>query len=177
MDASIDKEVLSKTADVEDLYDLDSWAEKTAHWGENPTAFLERYFTIHYELDTHVYIRQPPNKLCILGLSAEHAIVKSSDSISCKFFHESKTKGQKVKPDTVIAEITVGEQVYPVRATVFGEILEVNPRVSEDANIIRTHALDEGYLVIIRPRSEDTAVQLKGLVDHDTYHITIKNQS
>jgi hypothetical protein len=37
--------------------------------------------------------------------------------------------------------------------------------------------LDEGYLVIIRPRSEDTAVQLKGLVDHDTYHITIKNQS
>lgn len=175
MEQLIDKEVLSKTAAVEDLYDLDHWAKETAAWSEDPAVFINRYFTIHYEPESHVYVRQPPNKLCILGLSTEHEAVKSTGDISCKFFFESKTKGQKVKPNSIICEVTVNDQVYPIQATVFGEVAEVNPRVTEDANIIRTHALDEGYLAIIRPRSEDTKVQLAGLVDHVQYNSTLNN--
>jgi glycine cleavage system H lipoate-binding protein len=173
MEQLIDKEVLSKTAAVEDLYDLDHWAKETASWSEDPAVFISRYFTIHYEPQSHVYIRQPPNKLCILGLSTEHAAVKSKGDISCKFFFESKTKGQKVKPGTIICEITIDDQVYPIKATVFGEVAEVNPRVTEDANIIRTHALDEGYLAIIRPRSENSAVQLEGLIDQEAYNAVL----
>lgn len=176
MDQLLDKEVLSKSAAVEELYDLEHWAKETAHWNQGIDIFLSRYFTIHYEPASHVYIRQPPNKLCILGLSKEHPAIKSTGNISCKFFYESKTKGQKVKPNTVICEITVDDQTYPILATVFGEVAEVNPRLLEEPNLLRTHALDEGFLAIIRPKEEDSSKQLKGLVDQNEYNAIIKKQ-
>ncbi|KAI8068127.1 uncharacterized protein B0P05DRAFT_551874 [Gilbertella persicaria] len=141
-------------------YDSKQYEAIIASWQQDSTAYLNRYYDLYYKqsndtLATSVYVRQSPNKICVLGITQPPAF----DSIHLRV----ELIGEKVKTDTVLCELSKeGQIVGQVRAEMEGKLLELNQRYNtEDPQSLMRDHMDIGFIAIIMPKTEDSAVQLK----------------
>ncbi|KAI8362780.1 hypothetical protein BD560DRAFT_404075 [Blakeslea trispora] len=142
-------------------YDSKHYLETTATWQQDPTAYLSRYYELYSKqadpednLATSVYIRQSPNKICVLGMSEPPADI---DQVHLY----TELVGEKVKKNTVLCDLKrEGQLVGQVRAEIEGKLLELNLKYqTEDiASLIRDH-MDIGFIGIIMPKIEELSVQ------------------
>lgn len=154
-----------------DDYDIQQHLDLVSSWSNDPTAYLSRYYTLHFQWDKEadanreqaIYVRQAPNKVCILGVTSGHAALKKDDvQVIPKL-----EAGANVKPETVLCDIVAGDTTYAVRAHMRGKLLEYNPRMT--TALIQGKAMTEGYLAIILPFHEDPSVQLKEFVSQEDF--------
>ncbi|KAI9321455.1 hypothetical protein BX666DRAFT_1874706 [Dichotomocladium elegans] len=154
-----------------DDYDVKQHLELVSPWSTDPTAFLARYYTLHYYVNptqsNHtLYVRQAPNKVCILGVAHDHAALLQHQDLAIEF-QPKLSAGDNVKPDTVLCELVLGETRYEVRAHMRGKILEFNPRLT--SALLREKPMTEGYLAVILPFHEDSAIQLNEYIGEQAY--------
>ncbi|CAO3640461.1 unnamed protein product [Mucor hiemalis] len=163
-------------ADMDDQadYDITQYSELTANWHKDPTAFLDCYYSLYYKtvnkeqdpLATNVYVRQSPNKICVLG------ITNPSTDIESVVFERSLV-GEKVKKGTVLCELlnTEGFVIGHVKAEMEGKLLELNTRLEKEGCtlLLNGHHMDTGYIAIIMPKVDNTKVQLAGYQTEEEY--------
>jgi glycine cleavage system H lipoate-binding protein len=140
-------------------YDISQYASLTNPWHQDPTAYLDRYYTLYHKPSTteqyaSVYVRQSPNKICVLGISQPPA---NAHSVR---MHTSLVNN-KVKTDTILCDLLdeAGQVVQQVRAEMEGKLLELNSQCN--TLLFNGHHMDTGFIAIIMPKVEDTKVQLK----------------
>lgn len=156
-------------------YNVQQHAELVTPWLNDPDLYLSRYFSLHYhwddnDYDAAVYCRQAPNKVCVVGVTPNHPALNSGNA-QVQLVGKLES-GKNVKPDTVLCELTNGDDEsvrYPVKAHMFGRLLELNPRLDKEPELLIQQPLTTGYLAVILPAKEDTAIQLKEFVGPEEY--------
>lgn len=157
-------------------YSIQEHAKLVTPWLNDPDLYLLRYYTLHYHWDDEssydaaVYCRQAPNKVCVVGITPNHPVLKNAGTAAVQVIPQLES-GKNVKPDTVLCEISSdgGELRYPVKAHMFGRLLELNPRLDKEPELLVQQPLTTGYLAVILPAKEDTAIQLKEFVGPEEY--------
>ncbi|KAG0165316.1 hypothetical protein DFQ28_004721 [Apophysomyces sp. BC1034] len=145
-------------------YDLTTARQTIAEWNNESTAYLSRYYTLYHHLTLSVYVRQAPNKICVLGLRQDHPFLTAHSTENEVRLNQRLDCGSKVTPDTVICELIVGDHVQEIKACMHGKLLEVNQRIPE---LIGTRFMDIGFIAVIMPRWEDSEKQLNEFVNKD----------
>ncbi|KAI8138452.1 hypothetical protein BJV82DRAFT_630887 [Fennellomyces sp. T-0311] len=145
-----------------DDYDIKQHLDITKSWTDNPTAYLTRYYTLHFhseESDSNatLYARQAPNKVCIVGITDRHSVVVQQKPIKLE---ATLSSNANVKPETVLCELVTDDARYVIKAQMQGKLLELNPRVLENPQLLLDKPMTEGYLAVIKPQYEDTSRQL-----------------
>ncbi|CAO3688787.1 unnamed protein product [Rhizopus microsporus] len=131
-----------------DAYDAQPFMELTAEWNKDPNAYLKRYYTLYYKKEDNLYVRQAPNKICVLGL-----LEASADSIkSIKF--NTDLIGQNIKKDTVLCELT-GSDDKTRSVQAFMDAL------TDNLDLLFNRSLDYGFLAVIMPKHENSSIQLQ----------------
>ncbi|KAI8644781.1 hypothetical protein BD408DRAFT_412877 [Parasitella parasitica] len=150
-------------------YDTKKYEKLTSNWNNDPTAFLSLYYSLFYKKsqDLVMYVRQAPSKVCVLGMSTFPAQLARVNM-------HSELVSQKVKKDTILCDLLdVSDQIIGhVKAEMDGKLLELNSRFateSLDALLGGKHCMDIGFIAIILPKVEDTAVQLKDFQTEEEY--------
>ncbi|KAI7879233.1 uncharacterized protein EV154DRAFT_524786 [Mucor mucedo] len=158
-------------------YDIKDYAQLTNNWSKDPTAYLDRYYSLYYKtVDTEadplansVYVRQSPNKVCVLGI-----VSPSTDIV--KVVLNKNLVGEKVKKNTILCEFKDAQDnvVGHVKAEMEGKLLELNSRLEKEGTslLANGHHMDTGFIAIILPRVDDTKVQLKGYQTEQEYKAT-----
>ncbi|KAI9490095.1 hypothetical protein BDB00DRAFT_839592 [Zychaea mexicana] len=146
----------------DDDYDIKQHLDLVKPWSNDLTEFLARYYTLHYhrDLDNKIYVRQAPNKVCILGITEQHPAILTNKEQSLKL-EATLGSNANVKPDTVLCEIVSGDARYAIKANMYGKLLEINPRILESSELLLNKPETEGYLAVIKSQYEDTAKQLE----------------
>ncbi|KAG1049774.1 hypothetical protein G6F43_007921 [Rhizopus delemar] len=140
-------------------YDIKPFLESTADWNKDPNAYLKRYYSLYHkrgqEGEIDVYVRQAPNKICVLGL-----LEPSRDYKSIKF--NTELIGEKIKRDTVLCELLDGEgqTVASVKAHMEGKLLELHTELVDNLDLLFNRSLDHGFIAVIMPKHEDSTIQL-----------------
>lgn len=144
------------TTTTNDAYDAQPFMELTAEWNKDPNAYLKRYYTLYYKKEDNLYVRQAPNKICVLGL-----LEASADSIkSIKF--NTDLIGQNIKKNTVLCELTGSDdQTRSVQAFMDGKLLEFNTALTDNLDLLFNRSLDYGFLAVIMPKHENSSIQLQ----------------
>lgn len=153
-------------------YKVADYLELTAPWNKNPTSYLTRYYTLFYKKVTQnpqavdVYVRQTPSKVCVLGVASPPEGVK-------KVKLNTDLVGNKVKHDSVLAELLDDQDqiVAIVRAEMEGKLLELNTRLLDELDTLFKDGqhLHTGFIGIILPKVENTAIQLKEFMSDEEY--------
>ncbi|KAL7320041.1 hypothetical protein PS15m_003111 [Mucor circinelloides] len=151
-------------------YDIKNYEKLTSNWNTDPTAFLSLYYSLFYKQsqDLTVYVRQAPSKVCVLGM---HTYPSNLARIKM----HTQLVSDKVKKDTILCDLLdASDQVIGhVRAEMEGKLLELNSRFateSLDTLLGGKHHMDIGFIAIILPKIEDTAVQLKEFTPEEEYN-------
>ncbi|KAI9249511.1 hypothetical protein BDA99DRAFT_419700, partial [Phascolomyces articulosus] len=133
-------------------------------WANDPTALISRYYTLyfHSNSETKLYVRQAPNKVCILGMTDQHIALLSAKQQQLPIQVTTKVSANmNIKPGTVLCEVTVGDSHFPIEAHMYGKFLEINPRLLEKPELLLDMPMTEGYLAVIKAQYEDTTKQLE----------------
>ncbi|KAF1797549.1 hypothetical protein V8B55DRAFT_1515228 [Mucor lusitanicus] len=153
-------------------YDTKNYEKLTSNWNNDPTAFLSLYYSLFYKQsqDCTVYVRQAPSKVCVLGMSTYPPNL-------ARIKMHTQLVSEKVKKDTILCDLLdASDQVIGhVRAEMDGKLLELNSRFateSLDTLLGGKHHMDIGFIAIILPKIEDTAVQLKEFTPEEEYNNT-----
>ncbi|KAG2219145.1 hypothetical protein INT45_002336 [Circinella minor] len=155
----------------DDDYDIQQHLDLVKPWNNDPTAFLSRYYTLHYHRDSEnkIYVRQAPNKVCILGITDQHVVKKNNNQDQSVQIIPKAESNSNVKPNTLLCEIAIGDsQRYEIKAHMYGKLLEINPRLLEKPELLLDLPMTEGYLALIKAQHEDTSRQLEEFVSADT---------
>ncbi|KAI9009965.1 hypothetical protein CLU79DRAFT_774139 [Phycomyces nitens] len=162
-------------------YDISKYTDRVASWTNNPNAHLSGYFTLYYNVESKstptepgtvlgdIYVRQAPNKICVLGLAPSHPLFSQPNLDQCRVELATELVGTKVVPDTTIAQIILGETKYLVKARMQGQLLELNPRLRDTPELLWEHTMDTGFVAVIMSRVDDTKQQLKGYLTEEEY--------
>ncbi|XP_044269590.1 protein Abitram [Tribolium madens] len=153
--------------------------------------YYERYFEKRYctkfstenvNLDTCVRVHT--NKICVIFLSEKHSILKKHQRIKSLNFQVSpkvnrlknsmsgkgKRGAQLLQPESILCFIeTEDGEKYPVHSGIYGKLLEINDRLSENPNLL-VDDLNEGFLAVILPdlrRHEENIRSLR--IKHEYY--------
>ncbi|KYB28597.1 protein Abitram [Tribolium castaneum] len=153
--------------------------------------YYERYFEKKYctkfttenvNLDTCVRVHT--NKVCVISLSEKHSIIKKHQRIKNLNFQVSlkvnrlknnmsgkgKRGAQLLQPESVLCFIeTEDGEKYPVHAGIYGKLLEINDRLSENPNLL-VDDLNEGFLAVILPDLRRLEENIKSLVVKEEYN-------
>ncbi|KAI9361036.1 hypothetical protein BD770DRAFT_384007 [Pilaira anomala] len=155
-------------------YDINDYSELTKDWNRDPTAYLSRYYELYYKsvnkdfdpLANDLYVRQSPNKICVLGISNPSTDIE-------KIVMNQQLVGNKVTRNTVLCtfENAQGQVVGHVKAEMEGKLLELNNRFEKEGKslLFQGHHMDTGFIAIILPKTDDTKVQLKGYQTEQEY--------
>ncbi|KAL0081776.1 hypothetical protein J3Q64DRAFT_1756191 [Phycomyces blakesleeanus] len=173
-------------------YDISKYTDRVSLWSNDPNAHLSGYFTLYYHVESEltptkpdtilgdIYVRQAPNKICVLGLSPSHPFIVSSSSLNkddlkkeCNVVLATELVGTKVTYDTTIAQIIVGQITYLIKARMQGQLLELNPRLKDTPELLWEHTMDTGYIAVIMSRVDDTKQQLKGYLTEEEYNTSL----
>ncbi|CEP09991.1 hypothetical protein [Parasitella parasitica] len=163
--------------DGEADYDIIKYEKLTSSWNKDPTAFLSLYYSLFYKKsqDLVIYVRQAPSKVCVLGMS-------TFPSQLARINMHTELVSQKVKKDTILCDLLdASDQIIGhVKAEMEGKLLELNSRFateSLDVLLGGNHFMDIGFIAIILPKVEDTAVQLRDFQTEDEYNSQRKQMS
>ncbi|CAO3691870.1 unnamed protein product [Rhizopus stolonifer] len=130
MNNSMDSELLEA---AHKDYDVTPYLEITAEWNKDDKAYLKRYYTLYYKDD--IYVRQSPNKICVLGLR------QPSDIKEIKF----KTE-------------LIGEKCVLIwRASCSNYI-----RNWLRHQLVDHSTFGFGFIAVVMPKYEDSSIQLAG---------------
>lgn len=145
----------SSTAD----YDMDFYREMTKGWNDKPLSHLERYYTKYInDRQPHLYLRQAPNGILILGVRHIPGDAPSGPpEVELAF----DLVGEKITPGSMIAKIN-NEPIY---AKVHGKLLEVNERLISEPDLLITDPIVQGHLAVIMPKNSDKKIHEFHLVD------------
>ncbi|CAO3640444.1 unnamed protein product [Cunninghamella blakesleeana] len=111
-----------------------------------PQSYVERYFSFYeYKKDENYYVRQAPNKLCIVGLKSV---------VSLK---EEESEPTIITPGSMLCKIND----QPIYANMHGKLLELNTRLETEPSLLVTDPIMEGFIAIIQPKQEDPSKQLQ----------------
>ncbi|KAI8374584.1 uncharacterized protein BYT42DRAFT_499188 [Radiomyces spectabilis] len=162
-------------------YDVTQYRDSVRGWNEDPKKYLNRYYTIHYYVETkqtqenkpkvgNIYVRQSPNKICVLGFAPDHPIYKY-DPLTSRITVRPCTDvlGKKVKPSTVVCEVDIDGHIYQLQARMGGVLKDLNPRLVKEPQLLWEHGMDEGYVAIILPQFEATEKQLAQFITSEAY--------
>jgi glycine cleavage system H protein len=83
--------------------------------------------------------------------------------------------GRKLTTGKSFGEIESVKAVSDLYAPVSGEVLEVNPTVAADVQVLAQDPYDKGWL--IRVRLDDPKADLSGLLDYDAYQKTVADSA
>ncbi|GAA5811348.1 hypothetical protein MFLAVUS_004781 [Mucor flavus] len=159
-------------------YDIKDYSELTNDWNRDPTAYLNRYYSLYYKsvnkesdpLASDVYVRQSPNKICVLGISNPSTDIE-------KIVMNTSLIGEKVKKNTTLCtfENKQGEVIGHVKAEMEGKLLELNDRFKKEGRslLFNGHHMDTGFIAIILPKTDETKIQLKGYQTAEEYKISL----
>jgi glycine cleavage system H lipoate-binding protein len=162
-------------------YEIKDYFELTNNWHGDPTAYLNRYYSLFYKINNNkeqdsftsdIYVRQSPNKICVLG------IVNPSTDIHSVVMNK-KLVGEKVKRDTILCELRDAQDnvIGQVKAQMEGKLLELNSRFEKEGNslLLNGHHMDTGFIAVIMPKTDETKIQLKGYQTEEEYKISLQN--
>jgi len=98
--------------------------------------------------------------------------VGKKDRLENKFSGKKKKGAIVLEPLDPICEVTTSDgQVYLLRATVKGSLLEVNDGLISNPNLLKQKSETDGYLAIIQPKlSEREEETVKHLLTLEQYH-------
>lgn len=161
--------------------------------------YYERSFTKRYcqefnkdsnYLDTCISLYS--SKLCMVFLAEGHSIIKEDKKIKQLLFQVGKedrltnlTKGkykknaQRLQRDSVICYIETTDGVkYPIHAGIKGRLIDINPLVVKNPNILIEKHKSTGYIALIHPENFRSAPEevLSGLIAKDEYEQVLKNR-
>ncbi|KAI9483420.1 MAG: hypothetical protein EXX96DRAFT_141650 [Benjaminiella poitrasii] len=147
-------------------YNVNDYIPLTNTWQEDPTAYLNRYYTLFYKVSndparSSVYVRQTPSKVCVLGINDDSLIASIK-----KVRMYTNLVGNKVKADTILCDLLDQDDqiVSQVRAEMEGKLLELNKRFTNESCeslLGKGHHIDIGFIAIILPKTENTEIQLR----------------
>ncbi|KAI7872658.1 hypothetical protein BDF14DRAFT_1716073 [Spinellus fusiger] len=175
---------MTSTTDTAD-YDPSKYTDIVQSWHSEPNQYLSRYFTLFFHIETNdsapegtlfsdIYVRQSPNKICVLGMAPSHAFLKQENLADSKIEFKTDIIGKKVKANTIIAEVRKNGLIYAIRAQMQGQLLELNPRLVENPELLWEHTMDIGFIAVIMSATDNTQQQLHGFLTEDEYRQKIK---
>lgn len=136
-------------------YDIKLYESLEKKLETEPQRYAERYFSFYeYKKDENFYVRQAPNKLCIVGLKS--VLLKENESI-INIELNTDLIAQKVTPGSMLCKINE----KPIYANMHGKLLELNTRLETEPSLLTTDPLMEGFVAIIQPKQEDPSKQLQ----------------
>lgn len=125
------------------------------------------------------------NRLCLIGLSYNHPIIKQNKTISKVNFElgpncnrlENNVSGKGKRGAQILGKISAVCEVqctdgsaYIVQAGVRGKLVEINERLLTTPQLAATHAQSEGFLAVILPKLHEAEYAVKTLMSRDQYH-------
>lgn len=162
--------------------------------------YYERSFTKRYcvqfnkeneHLDTCISLYS--SKLCMVFLAKGHSIVKEGKTI--KQFHfqvgkedrltnitggKYKKKAQRLQKDTVICFVETTDGIkYPIFSGIKGRLIDINPIVVKNPNILIEKHNTTGYIALIHPENFRSAPDeiLSGFLDDGEYQEVLNSRS
>jgi len=124
------------------------------------------------------------NRLCLIGLSYNHPVIRQNKSISKVNFElgpncnrlennvsgKGKRGAQILGKNSSVCEVqcTDGSK-YIVQAGVRGKLVEINERLLSTPQLAATHAQSEGYLAVILPKLHEAEYAVKTLMSREQY--------
>lgn len=127
--------------------------------------FFKRYHYIHPAKQTEPHlVLFHSNRICLIGLASSHeAFTRGIKSVSFEVGKidrslnqvsgKKKSGGMIVQADSTLALVTCNDgSVFKVRGCVQGKLVEVNQRIVQDVELLRTEGY--GYVAIVMPKPE-----------------------
>ncbi|XP_055525790.1 protein Abitram [Wyeomyia smithii] len=127
--------------------------------------FFTRYYYVHPSKQTEPHlVLFHSNRVCLIGLASNHEafsrgiksvsfevgkIDRSQNQVSGK----KKSGGMIVQADSTLALVTCNDgHVFKVRGCVQGKLIEVNQRIIQGVELLRTEGY--GYVAVVMPKPE-----------------------
>jgi glycine cleavage system H protein len=101
---------------------------------------------LHYRVEDHTWVKVNDDGSVLVGMT------DVAQNMAGPLLH-AKAKGPGTKRDKgkPIATVESGKWVGPVKSPLSGEIIEVNPKVAQDAKTINQSPYNEGWIVKMKP--------------------------
>ena len=126
---------------------------------------------------TDQYVHMHPNEIAIVGLAETHDLIKNAGSqeVESILFEangndltkmnvsgKKKRGAVKCKPSTTICQVKCKDgTVYPVKACVEASLIQINPRLLAEPEILLTFPLTLGYIAIFQSKKKGLEHVLK----------------
>lgn len=127
--------------------------------------FFARYYYIHSAKPTEPHlVLFHSNRICLIGLASNHEVfsrgiksvsyeVGKIDRSHNQVSGKKKSGGMIIQADSTLAIVTANDgTVFKIRGCVQGKLVEVNQRIVQDVELLRTEGY--GYVAIIMPKPE-----------------------
>jgi glycine cleavage system H protein len=90
---------------------------------------------------------------------------------------KTRPAGKEVKEGKTLGSIESGKWVGSLKMPISGNVLEINPKLSEDPSIINEDPYGEGYVALVEPSSLDSDISnlIKGS-DKDRLEVWLKEE-
>ena len=111
-----------------------------------------------YQVDMDVWLRDLGDGSLTLGMT-DPAVTRSG-----RIVHISARVGRQAKAGQRVVTVESSKWVGPVPAPVAGTVLEVNPDVLADPNLVNRDPYARGWLVRLRPEEGPGGLAAQGLL-------------
>jgi len=101
---------------------------------------------LHYRVDDHTWVKVQDDGTVSIGMT-DVAQTMAGPLLHVKS-RGAGTKRDKGKP---LATVESAKWVGPVKSPVTGEIVEVNPKVAQDATVVNQSPYSQGWIVRMKP--------------------------
>jgi hypothetical protein len=157
--------------------------------------YISKYFKRYYKVgaqtvmghDQYVYLHA--NNLAVIGIAPSHPILRTQDKVRCISFKQEKrdltanqVSGSKKKqafilrPEVPMCSVTMNDgSVHALSSVIRGKLIEINPKLTQNPNLILESPHDVGYICILHPRSSDILDITNSLLDEMDYKQHLKS--
>jgi len=154
-------------------------AESRVWQGQRDGArFLARYFRVLFDPERFVCCLAHSNRVCTLTLHKGHSALQTDSAITLVDFNVSKGcnrllnsvsgkrkhGGQFLQQGEPLCIIRCADgSAHPVHCCIRGKLIEINQRLVQEPDLLRTHHLTEGWIAILMPKITEYATLLEHL--------------
>ena len=149
--------------------------------------YYKRYYKLQNGEDQVVLLHS--NRICLVSIAQKHPIIernlkiihlefevgnkrKPTDRLSNKVTGKGKKGGQSIDEKAILCWVHCENgSKYAIRSCLRGTLIEINPLVVENPQLLATKPLSEGHLAVILPKLPEGLEKLKTeLLTEQEYH-------
>jgi glycine cleavage system H protein len=128
---------------------------------------------LYYRVEDHTWVKVNDDGTVLVGMT------DVAQNMAGPLLHaKAKSAGTKRDKGKPIATVESGKWVGPVKSPLSGEVIEVNPKVAQDAKLINQSPYNEGWIVKIKPANlqAELAEMLTGEAAVEAYRQKIEKE-